>query len=117
MPRTLQRASQTYLAGTYGPFSVDGFNRGNVDRLRVGFTVENWPDVPEAIRVRVVWNNGQGAEFSFPGRPVGRSGALPAVWAEIDVPNDAAGKKEVLQGEVTVRLFAALRTAITIQAL
>jgi hypothetical protein len=125
MARTFSRAAQNYPAGVHGPFAVDGFTNANTERLHFRTTVENWPDVPLALELRIRWDTGDGGDFTWAGRPRNKDGSLAtAVHAYVDVPRVAdqdgrAVKMEVANGAATVVVHAAagLRTALLLEAI
>lgn len=119
MPRRLSVPSQVYEAGTYGPLSVDSFTNANTEKLVLTLTCEGWPqDADPLLTVMLLWDTGHGVRVPIPGRQVNKDGSpKTSVHVEVDVPRVAGGKKgKVAGGAVTVDAHAALRTAVTLEA-
>lgn len=122
MARTISRASQVYNTGTYGPFPVDSLTSANTEALEWTLTVENWPDVPEALVITVAWDTGGSISVTYPGNPIGPGGeALAMIRGQVEVPRmvgtDGKPRKRVVTGgTVTARALVQLRTAITFGA-
>jgi len=123
MPRTINIPSTEYQPGTYGPFTVNGFNSNNTDRLRITFTRENWPGTNEddVLAASMIWNSGGGTAFTLPGGVLlDKNGVEMLVsYVQVSVPETAAtnGKKPVNSAVATMIVNQTLRTAITIEAI
>jgi hypothetical protein len=145
MPRTISQASRNYAAGTYGPFSVNNFTKNDTERLTLTLSVENWPDVPEAVRATIMFFDPNhkvvtyapdpvtgelvpttttvrvqvgGGIFTWPGRPIGWDGSvLTRVDAQVQVPRVGDAKATVAEGEVTLEALVSIRTAVTVAAI
>ena len=145
MPRKFSQRSRLYGAGVYGPFNVDNFTRNDTEKLVMTLTVEDWPDVPLAVRASIMfWDPDHevtipgppdpvtgdptyevvkeplqvgGGIFTWPGRPTGWDGALMAeVTAEVQVPRIGGEKARVAQGQVTMEAVVPVRSAVTLEA-
>lgn len=122
MPRSRTIPSATYQPGTYGPFSLDGFTRGNADYIEAIFTVEGWPTASPVLTVTGQWSNGTPFGASFAGGVLGRGGVPPTqVSMRAFIPTEAGAggqpsKRDVVSGTVTLTAHVPLTTAVTIRA-
>jgi hypothetical protein len=123
MARTFSRGSRNYAAGTYGPFVVDSFTKNDTHSLRWTFTVEDWDPLADPIlTVSAQWSDGTEFGTTHAGAPVNRDGTpASVVGGSVEVPRvtDANGnqqKVDVASGAITVTCHAALRTAVTFEA-
>ncbi len=116
----------TIIRGVYGPYSVDGFTKGDASALEWTATIEGWPTDPtvKLATVTVRWNTGASASFTFHGGPYLREDGSPAVTMRnsfgVPVESDGNGravKSTVASGAITIEVFTAIRTAITFAAI
>ena len=126
MARSISVPLNTYPAGTYGPFSVNGFTKANTDYLLLTLTVDNsWPQTQDVlIRISMRWDNGGGADFDVVGDQRDKFSVLRSVVTfGIYVPRDISGKVESKSGVVTAIVdpngsnpTVSFNTAITLEA-
>jgi hypothetical protein len=117
MARTLTRNQQTYPAGTYGPFAVDGFTRDSAERLEATMTVVGWPNVSPLMVVEIAWDTGGKATFDVSGEQRDENGDLmPSVSFSFGIPRLAGVKRQVSGGTVKVTTFAPITTALQLRA-
>jgi hypothetical protein len=118
MPRKFARASRRYAIGTHGPFSVDELARADTEALIFAATVEDWPDVPLALQVRLMWDiDPTPSVVSWSGRPLAWGGApATSVRAWLGVPRAAGDERAIARGDIWLVVHAPLRTEITLAA-
>ena len=127
MARTLTQTSRVYAPGTYGPFSIDSFTKANASRIEAELTVESWPVTPPVLATIVVQtDSGARMEVNVPAVPKNKDGSNATVFrVSIGFPADGtvaggipqpAVTRETTNGDVTITVNAAFRTAITVRA-
>ena len=126
MPRTLNRASQVYPPGTYGPFSIDSFTRNNTEYVEAALTVEGWPAVPVVAVLTLTMDDGSMMTVNVPGEPKNRDGtsasvfvcrlAIPADGVVIDGVVQPPTKRDVRGATITATVQQVIQTALTFRA-
>lgn len=117
MAKTFNLAARNYAAGTYGPFSVDGFTQSDTDWLELSLTVENWPAGSPVVTGQMRWDSGDGADFAFHHPTTNRDGTPRTKHTvRVSVPQTSHGKADVVSGTVTLTLVQPLRTAVSVIA-
>lgn len=127
MARTRTVPSNLYAPGSYGPFNIDSFTKGDASRVEVELTVESWPATPPVLATIVVQtDSGARMEVNVPAVPKNRDGTDATVFRpSISFPADGvviAGvpqppvTRETTGATVSVTVHAAFRTAITVRA-
>jgi hypothetical protein len=126
MARAFSARSRLYAAGTYGPFPVDGFTGDTTSALRWTMSVEGWPTdrTVKLMTVTMKWDNGDYSVTDIYGGPRNprTNVALTEVSGTLYVPQEAGAdgspiNTRVLGGDVSVRVFVPIKTAITLTAL
>lgn len=124
MPRKINMASQEYPPGTR-QFNLNAFRSANTSKIVGRLTRESWPGTPAdtVARITVAWDVGGGGVFDLPGGVVLDRNGQPLVASviEVDIPELADGqgnsiKRNVTGGTITIELFQALTTAVTLEA-
>lgn len=126
MARTRTVPSNLYAPGTYGPFGIDSFTKGNASRIEVELTVESWPAVPVIASITLQTDSGARMEVNVPGEPKNRDGSPATVFRpSISFPADGIVvggvpqppvTRETTGATLTVTVLQAVRTAITVRA-
>lgn len=122
MPRKFDVPSTVYAVGTY-TFDINNLPP-NVEKITASFSREGWPGVPadDVARVTILWNDGSGGSFTFPGGTVlkkdGTIATHSMVETEVPIVQGLVGRerKAVQTGTVTFQVFQSLRTAISAEA-
>jgi hypothetical protein len=127
MPRSFSSAAQDYAPGTYGPFAIDNFTRGDANAIEITFTVENWPAPTSpglpVLRATVMWSDGTGAVAEWGRAPTGKDGQpLGVVTMRSYIQRLGQGTTNVSSGTATAEVInilpaQRLRTAVALQAI
>jgi hypothetical protein len=110
--RSLTVAAHNYLAGSYGPFAINGFLSSNTDYLQITLTVEAWPDVSPLITLSMNWDTGDAASVTIPGRQNASTAVI-----RLGVPKNSSGKVAVSSASASIVIAQSMRTAVMVEAL
>lgn len=131
MARVLTIPARNYEIGLHGPFPVDSFTSADASAVRFTLTTEEWPDVPEAVRVHVRVNDGANVRttsFTFQGLLLGLGDeqvqpkdAVVAAPRADGSPMPQVSGEAVVEGEASsatllLEALVPIRTAIVFEA-